>query len=161
MEKKTSVVIMPLFIKRLRSFVANPTMKEWGAVSRLVRNTEMRWAFQYGVKGALPVIMCPASTSANGYNGQICSSCPFATGDRNYWSKDCCLVYGVLQCSKLSERLLKGTRLLAIYDEYDKISSYFDAEVEKEILSGERKFLRRSKERKKSVLRLNSLEEAP
>lgn len=146
MEKKTSIIIMPLFIKRLRSFVKNPTMKEWSAVSRLVRNADMRYAFQYGVKGYLPVIMCSNSTAST----CACESCPFNCASATYyWRRDNCLVYNVLQCSKLSDRLLKGTRLLAIYDAYDTISSYYDVAVEKEILSSERKLLRNASSKRK------------
>lgn len=54
MPKQTSLVIMPLFIDRLREFSTSPTIKTWGgAVSGIVKNPRIRGVVSYGRRGVL------------------------------------------------------------------------------------------------------------
>ena len=72
MSEKINVVLMPLFIDRLRAFVSSPTAKSWSAVSRLVKNTRVHNAVNYGLRGGLPVLLCEAK--ARSFD---CGNCPF------------------------------------------------------------------------------------
>ena len=141
MSAKINVVLMPLFIDRVRAFVNSPTMKNWSAVSRLVSNSLVHNAVNIGSKGLLPVLMCEARAHRWG----DCGGCPFVAKENKAmqcWHKLRCLPSLVCRQKTLAQRLFLCNQLLAIYDAYDGMSTFESDAMVSEIERDEKKYFR-------------------
>ena len=129
MSEKINVVLMPMFIDRIREFVSSPTAKTWSAVSRLVKNTTVHSAVNFGLRGGLPVMLCEAK--AHYFD---CDGCQFvALESAAHWHRLRCLPYLTMKQKTLAQRLFIANRVLAIYDSYDGMSSFESKQMVKHI----------------------------
>jgi len=139
---KISVVVMPLYVDRLRAFVANPTAKTWSPVSRLVKAYPTRHHFSYLLRNMLPIVTCNFAMTYH------CGSCPLSTNSTG-WLGHRCLAHETLHQPNLASRILLAVRFLAAYDEFAGMTTFDSPQLAERLIADEQAVEDRKREDKR------------